>query len=202
MTTTSATAARLPRPLVLSDLIPRVRARDATLVLAGALLTVLGAQISIHIPPSPVPVTGQTLAVVVAGAALGARRGAASQALYLILGFFLPVYADGAHGFDVVWGATGGYLVGFVIAAWAIGRLAELGADRRVPLAIATFAGGQLVIFAIGVPWLKASTGMSWETAIHDGFLIFIVGGVIKAVAAGLLTPAAWRGVRKLDERS
>jgi biotin transport system substrate-specific component len=200
MTTTSATP-QLQRPLVLGDVLPRVRARDATLVLAGAMLTVLGAQISIHIPPSPVPVTGQTLAVVIAGAALGAKRGAASQALYLLLGLFLPVYADGASGAEVVWGATGGYLVGFVIAAWAIGRLAEMGADRRMPIAIATFAAGQLIIFAIGVPWLKASTGMTWETAIHDGFLIFIVGGVIKAVAAGVLTPAAWRGVRKLDDR-
>ena len=88
----------VPVPRVLADALPGARARDAALVVAGALLTVLGAQISIHVPPSPVPITGQTLAVVLAGAALGARRGAASQGLYILLGFFLPVYADGAQG--------------------------------------------------------------------------------------------------------
>ena len=118
----------LDRPVVLADAIP---VRDAVLVAGGAGLTVLGAQIAIHIPPSPVPVTGQTLAVVVAGAALGARRGAASQLLYVLLGLVLPVYSDGESGLDVIWGATGGYLVGFVVAAGLIGWVAERGYDRR-----------------------------------------------------------------------
>jgi len=184
-------------PRVLGDAFPDARARDAVLVLSGALLTVLGAQIAIHVPPSPVPITGQTLAVVLAGAALGARRGAASQLLYVMLGLLLPVYADGRSGPDVIWGASGGYLVGFVVAAWVIGRLAERGADRHTPVAIAAFAFGQLVIFGIGVPWLKVSADMSWSTAIHDGFAIFIVGGIVKAVLAGLLVPGAWRLVRR-----
>jgi len=184
----------IDRPVVLADVIP---ARDAVLVAGGAALTVLGAQIAIHIPPSPVPVTGQTLAVVIAGAALGARRGAASQLLYVLLGLALPVYADGESGLDVIWGATGGYLVGFVIAAALIGWVAERGFDRRRTTAILTFAAGQLVIFGIGVPWLVASTGMAWGDAIHNGFVIFIVGGIMKAVLAGLLTPAAWRFVRR-----
>ena len=188
------TSVALDRPLVLADAIP---VRDTVLVIAGAGLTVLGAQVAIHIPPSPVPVTGQTLAVVVAGAALGARRGAASQLLYLLLGLFLPVYSDGASGLDVIWGATGGYIVGFVVAAGAIGWVAERGADRKRLTAIASFAAGQLIIFGIGVPWLKVSTGMAWSDAIHDGFTIFLVGGAIKAVLAGLATPAAWRLVRR-----
>jgi biotin transport system substrate-specific component len=167
--------------------------RNAALVLAGALLTVVGAQISIHVPPSPVPITGQTLAVVLAGAALGARRGAASQALYILLGFALPVYADGAQGFDVLWGATGGYLIGFVLAAWIVGSLAERGADRRLPTAVAAFVLGQLAIFGIGVPWLKVAADLTWSTAIHQGFAIFIVGGLIKAAFAGGVTAAAWR---------
>ena len=128
------TSVALDRPLVLADALPL---RDAVLVAGGAGLTILGAQIAIHIPPSPVPVTGQTLAVVVAGAALGARRGAASQLLYVLLGLFLPVYSDGASGIDVIWGATGGYLVGFVLAAGAIGWVAERGYDRRRVTAIA-----------------------------------------------------------------
>ena len=111
----SSPALALPAPrVVLADAIPGARVRDAALILCGALLTVLGAQISIHVPPSPVPITGQTLAVVLAGGALGARRGASSQLLYLVLGLFLPVYSDGAQGFDVIWGATGGYIVGFI----------------------------------------------------------------------------------------
>ena len=188
------TSVALDRPLVLADALPL---RDAVLVAGGAGLTIIGAQIAIHIPPSPVPVTGQTLAVVVAGAALGARRGAASQLLYVLLGLFLPVYSDGASGIDVIWGATGGYIVGFVLAAYIVGALAERGADRRPAIAFLAFAGGQLAIFAIGVPWLKVSTGISWGDAIHNGFAIFIVGGLIKAVLAGIATPAAWRLVRR-----
>jgi biotin transport system substrate-specific component len=190
------------RGLVLADALPGAWARDVALVCAGAGLTVLGAQISIHVPPSPVPVTGQTLAVVIAGASLGWKRGAASQLLYLLLGLLLPVYADGAQGWDVIWGATGGYLVGFVVAAAMIGRLAELGADRRPAIAFAAFCAGQLAIFGIGVPWLQVSTGMAWSTAIHDGFTIFIVGGLIKALVAAAAVPAAWRGVRALQDSS
>ncbi|MEA2252953.1 MAG: biotin transport system substrate-specific component [Solirubrobacteraceae bacterium] len=195
----TAIAPPLRAKLVLADAVPGHRIRDAVLIVCGALLTAAAAQIAVHVPPSPVPITGQTLAVIVAGASLGARRGAASQALYLLLGFVLPVYADGAHGVSVLWGATGGYLVGFVAAAGAVGWLAERGADRRMPAAVATFALGQLLIFGIGVPWLQVSTGMSWERAIHDGFAIFIVGGIVKAAVAGVLTPAAWRLVRRVD---
>jgi biotin transport system substrate-specific component len=196
---TSTVTRRNGRPLVLGDAIPGARIRDVALVIMGALLTVLAARISIHIPPSPVPVTGQTLAVVVAGAALGARRGAASQILYVLLGLFLPVYADGAQGWHVILGATGGYLVAFPIAAFAIGALAERGADRRPLLAILAFAAGQLIIFGIGVPWLKFATGLAWAAAIYYGFVVFILGGVIKAILAGLATPAAWRFVRRAE---
>ena len=87
--------------------------------------------------------------------------------------------------------------MGFVVAAGAIGWVAERGYDRRRVTAIATFCAGQLIIFGIGVPWLKVSTGMSWGDAIHNGFTIFIVGGLIKAVLAGIATPAAWRLVRR-----
>lgn len=191
------TSVALDRPLVLADVLPSSRVRDAALVAAGAGLTALGAQIAIHVPPSPVPVTGQTLAVVIAGAALGARRGALSQLLYVLIGLFLPVYSDGASGIDVIWGATGGYLVGFIVAAGLIGWIAERGYDRHRLTAIATFAAGQLVVFGIGVPWLAISTGMDAADAIHNGFTIFIVGGIMKAVAAGLITPAAWRFVNR-----
>jgi biotin transport system substrate-specific component len=196
----AAPTPRVHQPRVLADALPETATRDVALVVAGALLTVLGAQISIHVPPSPVPVTGQTLGVVIAGAARGWKRGAASQLLYLVLGLFLPVYADGDSGFNVIWGATGGYIVGFVVAAALIGRLAEVGADRRPHVAFLAFCAGQLAIFGIGVPWLKVSTDMGWDDAIHNGFTLFIAGGIIKAIAAGLLMPAAWRAVRRIDD--
>lgn len=194
----NANAAVAPRP-VLADLVPGARVRDAILIASGAALTTIGAQIAIHVPPSPVPITGQTLAVVVAGAALGARRGMLSQLLYLCLGLFLPVYADGGSGTEVLFGATGGYIVGFVLAAGLMGWCAERGFDRNLFLAFAGFALAQLAIFGIGVPWLHAATDMSWGDAIHNGFTIFIVGGLIKAAIGSAAVPAAWRFVRRLE---
>lgn len=192
----SSSAVAVRRPSVLADVVPGARIRDLVLVAAGAALTALGAQISIHVPPSPVPITGQTFGVVVAGAALGSFRGGASQLLYVLAGLVLPVYAGGTHGWHVLSGPTGGYLVGFILAGYLIGRSAELGRDRRIPTAFPAYVVGQLAIFGIGVPWLKASTGLAWSTAIHEGFTIFIVGGLIKAAAAGVLTPSAWKAVR------
>ncbi len=169
------------------------------LVIGGALLTALFAQIAIDVPPSPVPITGQTLAVGLVGASLGARRGASSLALYALLGLFLPFYADGESGWDVVWGASGGYIIGFVFAAGLIGWLAERGADRRVLLAFLAFVAGQLVIFAFGLAGLKLAAGESWGWTIHNGFSIFIVGGIVKAVVGAVALPSAWRLVRRFD---
>jgi biotin transport system substrate-specific component len=194
---TAVVERHISAPRVLADTLPDARARDVLLVLSGAWLTALLAQIAIHVPPSPVPVTGQTLAVVIVGASLGATRGASSLALYLVLGLFLPVYADGTSGPEVVWGATGGYLVGFIAAAWLIGYLAERGADRKPLLAFTAFCLGQLAVFGIGVPWLKVATDMTWADAVHNGFTLFIVGGLIKAGLAGILTPLAWRATAR-----
>ncbi len=186
---------------VLADALAGDRARDVALVAGGAGLMALLAQIAIPVPPSPVPITGQTLGVVLVGATLGSRRGSASMLLYLLLGMLLPVYADGGSGPQVLFGASGGYLVGFVLAAYAIGRFAELGGDRRILSAFGGFALGQLLVFGVGVPWLKVATGMDWGTAIHDGFAIFIVGGIVKAIVGALALPAAWRLVRRTDSR-
>ena len=189
----------LPRHRVLADAFPRVN--DAVLVVGGALLTALFAQISIDVPPSPVPITGQTLAVGLVGACLGARRGAASLALYAVLGLFLPFYADGESGWDVVWGASGGYIIGFIFAAGLIGWLAEHGADRRPVLAFGAFVLGQLVIFAFGLTGLKIAVGESWGWTIHNGFSIFIVGGIVKALIGAVALPSAWSLVRRFEKR-
>jgi biotin transport system substrate-specific component len=192
-------AGALDRRAVLADVIPGARVRDAVLVVSGALLTALFAQISIHVPGSPVPITGQTLAVGLVGATLGMRRGAASLALYAVLGLFLPFYADGDSGWSVVWGASGGYIIGFIFAAGFIGWMAEHGADRNVLLAFLAFVGGQLLIFAFGLAGLKISVDESWSWTIHNGFTIFIVGGLVKAAIGAIALPGAWRLVRHFE---
>jgi biotin transport system substrate-specific component len=191
--------ASAPRRAVLADVIPGARVRDAVLVLSGALLTALFAQISIAVPGSPVPITGQTLAVGLVGATLGLRRGMASLSLYALLGLFLPFYADGSSGWDVVWGASGGYIVGFIFAAGFIGWMAEHGADRNVWLAFLAFVGGQLLIFAFGLVGLKLAVDQTWGWTIHNGFTIFILGGIIKAVIGAIALPSAWSLVRRFE---
>jgi biotin transport system substrate-specific component len=191
-------AAGAPRA-VLADVIPGARVRDAVLILSGALLTALFAQISINVPGSPVPVTGQTLAVGLVGATLGLRRGMASLALYAVLGLFLPFYADGSSGWHVVWGASGGYIIGFIFAAGFIGWMAEHGADRNVWLAFLAFVGGQLLVFAFGLVGLKLAVDQPWGWTIHNGFTIFILGGIIKAVIGAIALPSAWSLVRRYE---
>jgi biotin transport system substrate-specific component len=191
----------MTRNLVLADLIPGVRYRDAVLVVGGVVLMAILAQISIPVPPSPVPITGQTLGVGLIGATLGARRGMLSLTLYALAGLFLPIYSEGESGSDILFGATGGYILGFIFAAGLVGWMAERGSDRHVLTAFAAFIAGQLVIFAFGLAGLKISTGESWSWVIHNGFAIFIVGGIIKAIIGALLLPGAWRLVRRYEQR-
>jgi biotin transport system substrate-specific component len=182
------------QPRVLADAVPNIRARDLALVVAGALLTAACAQISIPIPGDPVPLTGQTFAVMLCGAGLGANRGAASMLLYLGLGMIgLPVYSDGDSGFSVIWGATGGYLVGFVIAAYVMGRLAERQHDRTPWKALPLFLIGTLIVYACGVPWLAVSADISLIRALDLGVVPFIPGGIVKALGAAALLPTAWK---------
>jgi biotin transport system substrate-specific component len=188
------------QPRVLADLVPRVRARDLTLVVAAVALTSLCAQISFYLPGNPVPVTGQTFAVLLSGAALGANRGAAAMLLYILAGMIgMPVFADGAHGIDIVTGATGGYLIGFLAAGWVVGRLAEAHFDRRPVTALPLFLIGSAIIYAIGVPWLAVSADQSLGWAISNGFVDFIPGDLVKAAAAAGLLPLAWTLAKHRD---
>lgn len=195
-----ASAPTLPRRgIVLADAIPGARVRDAVLVLAGALLTALLAQVAIPIPPSPVPVTGQTLAVGLVGATLGARRGTAAMLLYALMGLVFPVYAEGGQGWDVITGASGGYILGFIVATGVVGLLAERGADRKVLTAFVSFVAAQLIVFAFGLVGLKLAVGQDWSWTIHNGFAIFIVGGLIKALIGAAVLPSAWQLVRRFE---
>jgi biotin transport system substrate-specific component len=178
-------------------------AGTAVLVLAGALFVALTAQVRIPLGFTPVPITGQTLGVLLVGGALGARRGVASIVLYLLIGFVgFPVFTNGAHGIAQLWGATGGYLVGFVVAAAIAGRLADIGGDRRIPPAVLGMAIASLVIYVFGLLGLMIVLGVGPGRALELGLYPFVVGDVLKAVLAALLLPAAWWVVHRVDRRS
>ncbi len=186
------------RPLVLADLVPGARVRDAVLVVAGVLFTALLAQVSVPVPGSPVPITGQTLAVVLTAAALGPVRGVAVQVFYILSALVgLPFYSEASGGVDVVVGATGGYVIGFIPAAFLIGLAARRGADRNLLKSVPLFIAGQAVIFAVGVPWLAVSTGMSASQALDAGFYPFILGGIVKAAVAAAVLGTAWKLTRR-----
>jgi biotin transport system substrate-specific component len=172
---------------------------DAVLVLAGTGFVALAAQVSIGLPFTPVPITGQTFAVVLVGASLGALLGLASLGLYLFVGALgAPVYADGNHGWDVLTGPTGGYIVGFVLAAVLTGLLAQRRWDRRFSSAVAAMLSGNVVIYLVGLPWLAEKLDTGLEKTFELGLYPFVVGDLLKLYLAGALLPGAWRLVERL----
>lgn len=187
------------RTLTLADVAwPRTGLfRDALLVFGASAVTALAAQIAIPLPWSPVPLTGQTFAVLLSGAVLGARRGLIAQALYLAEGAFgLPVFAGGAAGFAKLIGPTGGYLMAFPLAAACTGWLAERGWDRRFLTMFAALLTGSALIFAGGLSWL--SRFVPADRLLISGLLPFIPGDLIKSALASAIFPAAWRLVHRL----
>jgi biotin transport system substrate-specific component len=190
MTTSIAVPARRP---VLAERLPAALSRSWVTIIASVALTALAAQVSIPVPGSPVPVTGQTFAVLLTAAALGPLRGLAAQGLYLALGAVgLPVFAGAAHGFGVVFGASGGYLLGFLVAAAITGYGARHGADRSPVWTLLLFALASVVIYVIGTTWLCLDTGMSASVGIAAGVTPFIPGDVAKVLLAAGLLPGAW----------
>jgi len=190
--------------LVLADRVfPRTWVLDIVLVVAGAALTAVLAQVAI--PMQPVPITGQTLAVLLVGATLGWARGGAALGLYLVLGLVgLPVYApqdDGSHltGLVALAAPSFGYVIGFIPAAAIVGWLSERSWDRNVLKALATFIGGSVVVFAFGLPWLAMVTGATFIQTLEWGLFPFIIGGLIKAAVAAGLLPLAWWGASHLE---
>ena len=193
---------------VLADLIvqptTRVRAivRDALLVVGFALLTAAAAQIEIQLGFTPVPLTGQTFAVLLSGAVLGMRRGALSQSVYWMAGLTgLPFYSGGAGGWKSGTGATLGYLVGFIVAAGAIGYLAEKKQDRNFATSLPAMLLGSTLIYICGAAWLTTYLNIGFATgetnAIALGVAPFLVGDVIKALRAAACTPGVWAAINK-----
>lgn len=170
------------------------RVRNAILVMGLTGFTALAAQVSIPLPFTPVPLTLQTFAVLAGAAALGAERAVIAQVLYITLAVAgVPVLAGGASGHEVVVGATGGYLIGFVLASYVVGRISSNGASTKSGKTALAFLAGSVLIYALGAPWLAFTTGNTITWAIVNGVVPFLVGDLIKAVAAGAVLPLAWK---------
>ncbi|MEU8650170.1 biotin transporter BioY [Streptomyces sp. NPDC048737] len=193
MSTAAATPVSPGR--VLADLIPASRVRDVALVLGGAALTGLAAQIAVPVPGSPVPVTGQTFAALLVGTTLGARRGFLSLALYALVGVAgVPWFAEGGSGAAAV---SFGYVLGMVLASTVVGALARRGADRSVLRMAGAVLVGEAVIYAVGVPYLAYAADISASAAIAAGLTPFLIGDALKAVLAMGLLPTAWKLVKR-----
>lgn len=172
--------------------------REAVLIVGFALLTAAAAQWEFKLGFTPVPITGQTFAVLISGAALGMRSGAASQALYWAMGLaHLPFFAGGKGGWKDGTGSTMGYLVGFVVAAAVIGYMAERRQDRNLASSFAAMAAGTVVIYVLGAAWLMFKLDIPLEgndgaNAMAYGVTPFLVGDFVKLLAAGAVMPVAW----------
>lgn len=185
------------RPTIVDRVIPRSLVADLALIVTGAALTGVAAQLAI--PASPVPFTFQTLVVLLVGATLGSVRGALSMAVYALIGIAgIPVFSNAGHGIEVVTGATGGFIIGFIAAAAVIGLLAERDWSSRAVKMFVSYAIGSLVIYAVGVPVL-ASVAFTGDLGAAATLMApYLIWDAVKAVAAALLLPLAWKGVNQL----
>ncbi|MEU6948264.1 biotin transporter BioY [Streptomyces sp. NPDC046316] len=191
MSTAVAPARSLRSGTVLADLLPSSRARDIALVVGGAALTGIAAQIAVPVPGSPVPVSGQTFAALLVGTALGARRGFLSLALYAVVGMAgVPWFAEATSGYAM---PSFGYILGMLLAATVVGALARRGADRSVLRTAGAMALGSVIIYAVGVPYLAFATGMSFSQAVAAGLTPFLIGDALKAALAMGALPTAWK---------
>ena len=186
-------------PSLRAAVLPRTNAiSKSLLVVGGALFLAALAQISIPVPGSPVPVTGQTLGVLLLATAYGANMGFATFALYLAMGIAgAPFFAGASHGFEKVSGATGGYLIGMLLASWVLGALAGRKWDQKIFSGIATMLIGNVIIFTLGLFWLHHVVGNSWSWTFGAGLTPFIFGEALKIAIAGTSLPAVWKFVAR-----
>jgi len=186
------------RRRVLADLVPASAVLDVALVIAYAGLVGLLAQLVIHLPFTPVPITGQTFGVLLGGMALGSRRALLGMLLYVAAGLAgVPWFAEHSGGSGVLGTPSFGYLVGFVVAAAVLGILAERGMDRKPHLTLLAMVAGTAIIYFFGVTWLWNSLHVSIGTALALGLTPFLIGDALKAVLAAGVLPGAWKLVRK-----
>lgn len=199
-----STAALTARPGVLVDrLVPRsTTLTDVALVVTGA--AVVGALAQVTIPMWPVPITGQTLAVMLVGGALGMRRGAAAMTTYMVAGLAgVPWFAEGGGGPGMLLAPSFGYVVGFILAAAVAGWCAERAWDRRPVLAMLGFCAATVMPFLLGVPYMATVLGLTdMATIAAYGVTPFVLPGLVKAALAAAAFPLAWRLIRAVDDRS
>ena len=188
-----------PATSLRSSLMPRTTAlANAVLVVSGVFALAILAQIAIPVPGSPVPVTGQTLGVLLIGTAYGSTLGVTTFALYLLAGIAgAPVFANNGFGIDRVIGATGGYLIGMLVATYVVGQLARLRLDQKFLTALPSMLIGTVITFGFGLVWLRQYTGKDWAWTINAGLTPFIVGEVLKIAIAGTSLPIIWRLVNR-----
>ena len=168
----------------------------ATLIAGGTIFLSALAQIAIPVPGSPVPVTGQTLGVLLIGSTYGAGLGLTTFAMYLLAGIAgAPVFAGASFGLEKITGATGGYLIGMLVATYLLGLLANRRMDQRFLTALPSMLCGSVIIFSFGLIWLHYFTGQDWAWTINAGLTPFIVGEVLKITIAGSALPIVWRFV-------
>jgi biotin transport system substrate-specific component len=187
-------------PAVIADIVPHTWVRQTALVVGGAAFVGLSAQVIIPLPFTPVPLTLQTFAVLLAASALGTMRAVLAMTLYAVAGIAgVPWFAGGSSGIAM---PSFGYILGFIAAAFVVGHLAERGATRSVPNMAGLMVLGNVVIYAIGVTWLAFALNVSAATAIALGLTPFLLGDAIKIAAAAGLMPLAWKGVNRFLGRS
>lgn len=172
------------------------------LIAVGVALIAVAAQVRIPLPFTPVPLSGQTFAVLLVGTAYGSRLGLATTAVYVLLGAVgLPIFTNGGSGVEHLTGATGGYLVGFAVAAFVAGTFAERRYDRHLVPALVGMTIASFVIYLFGAGWLVLSLGLDVPTAVSQGILPFVLGDALKAVLAAAALPIAWRLVDRATQR-
>jgi biotin transport system substrate-specific component len=182
-----------------STLIPRSTAlTNAVLVVSGVLGLAALAQIALPVPGSPVPVTGQTLGVLILGTAYGSTLGVTTFALYILVGIAgAPVFANSGHGLDRIAGPTGGYLLGMLLATFVLGQLARFRLDQKFLTALPSMLIGTVTTFTFGLIWLQQYTGESWSWTFNAGLAPFVIGEVLKIAIAGTSLPVVWRVVNR-----
>ncbi len=189
----------LGRVTLADQFFPRGLATDAVLIVTGASLASICAQVVI--PVGPIPVTAQTMAALFVGMLLGALRGALAMALYVAMGWAgLPVFSDGGSGAERLFGPSGGYIFGYILAALLVGWIAERGWDRTFPRASLSALIGTVSIYLVGVPWHAASVGADFAEVVTTTVGIFVLSDTAKAILTAIGVSACWSWARRSEQ--